>query len=151
MRRGALYFEVGLDAEISLKLSVDLLIKTVSKKWTLWSDRWPLYTKSWSSTLSLMDIDKLDVQWALASENASNKTMFGFSSVPMQTYSLMTGKCVENELLLDSVQSGSTSLALCITNLVIDGETIAAEDPRNALLTVGDGSAGAVEGLRLPR
>lgn len=144
---GALYFEVGLDASVILTLSIDLLIKTVSKSWTVWKARFPLYSKSASSTLSLMNLEKLDQIWALATLNADGKTAFGFSQVPMKTYTLINGKCVENELLWDSLQGAQTSLTLSIENLVIDGETIEEEDPRSALIAVGDGTPGRSAGM----
>ena len=143
---GALNFEVGLDASVSLSLTLNLVIKTLSKSWTVWKDRWPLYTKSWSSSLTIMDVDKLDEMWSLSTANADKKSVFGFTSIPMLTYSLMNGSCVKNELLWDSVKGGNVSLTLSLENLVIDGESIGAGDPRNGLFTVGDGSAGRSSG-----
>jgi uncharacterized repeat protein (TIGR02543 family) len=144
---GALYFEVGLDASVILSLSVDLLIKTVGKSWTVWKARFPLYSKSASSTLSIMNLEKLDQMWASSTANADSKVVFGFAQIPMKTYTLLNGKCVENELLWDSLQGATASFALTIENLVIDGETIAADDPRNALIAVGDGTAGRSAGM----
>jgi hypothetical protein len=93
-----------------------------------------------------MDIHKLDDMWSLAVANADKKSVFGFASIPMRTYTLINGNCVENELLWDSIQDSNVSLTLALENLKIDGETIAASDPRNGLFVLGDGSAGRARG-----
>jgi uncharacterized repeat protein (TIGR02543 family) len=139
---GALNFEVGIDAYIDLTLSVDLVVKTLSKTWTVWQARWPIYSLSRSSTLSFMDTQKLDEIWATASENADKKYSFGFTQIPMKTYTLINGKSSENQLLWSGAAGGQISLTLAVENLVIDGEAVPQGDPRSGIFVVGDGANG---------
>lgn len=47
---GSLYLEVGIDAEIELVLEVEVFLISAELSWTLWSERWPLYSKSYMTT-----------------------------------------------------------------------------------------------------
>lgn len=42
---GALKFEVGIDVVVKLQLKVKLIFKTKKKSWTVYSGRWPLWSK----------------------------------------------------------------------------------------------------------
>ena len=131
---GALKFEVGIDVVVTLGLSVKLIIKTIRKNWTVYKGRWPLWSTSVSSKMSYMNGEKLDEMWAKSTANADNKTVFGFESIPMKTWDLMGGKCQENEQLY--TKSGKFRLE--IENLVVNGEAVSTDDPKQALFTVGD-------------
>lgn len=131
---GALKFEVGLDVVVSLGLKVSLVIKTVRKNWTVYSGRWPLWSTSISSKMTYMDADKLEQQWEDISFNANSKVAFGFVTVPMKTWDLLKGDCMEQEQMF--AQSGKFHLE--IENLIVNGEAVGEGDPRNAVFTVGD-------------
>ncbi|MCD7841155.1 MAG: hypothetical protein LUG56_01665, partial [Lachnospiraceae bacterium] len=139
---GALYFEVGLDAAVKLSLSVKLIFKTYRKSWTVWSDRWPLYSLSRSSSLTYMDVEKLDTMWNTATDNADKKSSYGFSYIPMKTYNLLDGEFVQNELLWESTKK----VSLEVTAVTVNGEEITENDERWEIFYVGDGSEGSTLG-----
>ena len=95
-RLGALRFEVGIDVEVSLSLKVRLIFKTIGKTWTVYEGRWPLWSTSTSSKISYMNGEKLDEMWEKGLQNADNKSVFGFAYIPMKTWELMKGRCLEN-------------------------------------------------------
>ncbi|MCD8330180.1 MAG: hypothetical protein LUC27_05765, partial [Lachnospiraceae bacterium] len=136
---GAIYFEVGLDAAVALTLSVNLLITTVKKSWTVWSDRWPLYSLSRSSSLTYMDVDRLDQMWDVATENVDKKSSYALSYVPMKTYNLLNGLLLENELLWASTDK----VSLEVVAVAVNGEEITENDERWEIVYVGNGSAGS--------
>lgn len=142
---GGLNLEVGLDAFITLELKANIIVQTIQKDWTLWQERWPLYSAGWSSKMSIMDIEKLEALWNQSIVNAGYKIAFGFTNIPMKTYNLFDGSGVSNELLFDS-PGNNVTLTLAIENLVIDGEPITEGDPRKALFVVGDGTDGRSRG-----
>lgn len=144
---GGLRLEVGIDASISLKLSVGLGRITKSRSWTVWKDRWPLFSKSWSSKLSLMDVEQLEEMWAKEIERAGDKSAFGFGYVPMNTYSLFDGNVTQGQLLWNHLNAGGVSATLTIENLVIDGEPVLADDPRAGVLSIGEGSPTRSRGM----
>ena len=135
---GALKFEVGLDVVVTLGLKVNLLIKTVRKSWTVYEGRWPLWSTSISSHMVYMEEEKLDQQWENAIENANSKMDVGFVTVPMKDWNLANGNCNEQEQIF----AKSEKLRLEIENLTVDGEVIAADDPRSAVFAVGDAAKG---------
>lgn len=63
--------------------------------------------------------EKLDQMWESSIANADKKTVFGFQNIPMKTWTLMTGKCLENELLCSNKE-----VSLKIENLTVNGEKV---------------------------
>ena len=64
-----------------------------------------------------MNAEKLDQMWESSIVNADKKTVFGFQNIPMKTWTLMTGECLENELLWSNKE-----VSLKIENLTVNGE-----------------------------
>ncbi|MGN1369325.1 MAG: InlB B-repeat-containing protein, partial [Aristaeellaceae bacterium] len=143
---GALYLEVGIDAEIELVLEVEILFIAVEKSWTLWSDRWPLYSKTIGMTMSVVQRDELDAIWEKATEYANGRASFVFPYLPMKTYDMLDASCVENQLLFEDLQEGNVTAKLTLENVYINGELVAADDPRISVIVVGDGSNGQKPG-----
>ena len=141
---GSIYLEVGIDIEIELGLEVEILVVTVEKSWTLWSHRWPLYSLRRSMTMSVVQSSKLDELWEAAMQGADHKTSYPLSYLPMKTYNMIDGSGVENQLLFEDLQEGTVTAKLSLENVVINGEAVAADDPRIATLYVGDGEKGHV-------
>ena len=139
---GALHFEVGIDVVVTLTLKVKLIFKTIRKDWTVYTGRWPLWSKSVSSKLSYVDEAKLDKAWEPQAENADHRSMFGFTTIPMKTWDLMGGKCTENALLSGKAAGKGGNVKITIENLVVNGEAVSAGDPKENLFTVGDASKG---------
>ena len=139
---GALNFEVGIDVVVSLGLKVKLIFKTIRKNWTVYTGRWPLWSTSVSSQMTYMDEDELAKMWEKTIANADHKTVFGFDSIPMKTWDLMGGECVKNSLLTAEAAGKGAKISLAIKNLTVNGEAVAAGDPKNGLFTVGDSSKG---------
>ncbi|MGM9603445.1 MAG: InlB B-repeat-containing protein [Faecousia sp.] len=139
---GSLYLEVGIDAEIELVLEVEVFLISAEKSWTLWSERWPLYSKSYSMTMSVVQQDELDDMWALAVSDADLKTSFTLPYIPMKTYDMLTAACTENQLLFENLQEGNVTAKLTLENFVINGEPVSSEDPRTAVFYLGDGENG---------
>ena len=138
---GALYLEVGIDAEIELVLEVEILFIAVEKSWTLWSDRWPLYSKAIGMTMSVVQRDELDAIWEKAVEYANSRTSFVIPYIPMKTYDMLDASCTENQLLFEDLQEGNVTAKLTLENFYINGEAVSADDPRIDVIIVGDGSA----------
>ena len=63
--------------------------------------------------------------WESSIANADKKTVFGFQNIPMKTWTLMTGKCLENELLCSNKE-----VSLKIENLTVNGEKVPSGDPK---------------------
>ena len=139
---GALNFEVGIDVSVDLGLRVKLIFKTIKKNWNVYKGRWPLWSTSVSSKLSYMNVEKLDQMWESSIVNADKKTVFGFQNIPMKTWTLMTGKCLENELLWSNKE-----VSLKIENLTVNGEKVPSGDPKNKLFSVGDPSKRQNQGM----
>lgn len=139
---GALHFEVGIDVVVTLTLKVRLIFKTIRKDWTVYTGRWPLWSKSVSSKLSYVDEAKLDKEWETQTENADHRSMFGFTTIPMKTWDLMGGKCTENALLSGKAAGKGGNVKITIENLVVNGEAVSAGNPKENLFTVGDSSKG---------
>lgn len=139
---GALHFEVGIDVVVTLTLKVRLIFKTIRKDWTVYTGRWPLWSKSVSSKLSYVDEAKLDKEWETQTENADHRSMFGFTTIPMKTWDLMGGKCTENALLSGKTAGKGGNVKITIENLVVNGEAVSAGNPKENLFTVGDSSKG---------
>ena len=139
---GAIYLEVGIDAEIELVLEVEIFIIAVEKSWTLWSDRWPLYSWSCGMTMSVVQNKELEEMWALSTKDADGKTSFPIRYIPMKTYDMLTAKCTENQLLFDNLQKGNVTAKLTLENIVLDGEAAASDDPRADVVYVGGGEKG---------
>ena len=135
---GGLYFEVGIDVEVYLTLKVKLIIKTIKKTWTVYTGRWPLWSTSVSSKMSYMDEEKLEDLWEKSIRNADHKAAFGFQTIPMKTWELMSGSCQNNQLLV----AKSSGLSLKVKNLVVNGEAVPEGDPRYGLFKAGDASKG---------
>ena len=144
---GALKFEVGIDVVVSLGLKVRLIFKTIRKNWTVYTGRWPLWSTSVSSSMSYMDEEGLTNLWEKSSANADHKTVFGFETIPMKTWNLMSGKCQKNNLLCAKSSGKGAKITLTVKNLMINGEAIPEGDARTALFTVGDSSKGQNPGF----
>ena len=86
-----------------------------------------------------MNAEKLDQMWESSIVNADKKTVFGFQNIPMKTWTLMTGECLENELLWSNKE-----VSLKIENLTVNGEKVPSGDPKNKLFSVGDPSRGRI-------
>ncbi|MGN1021227.1 MAG: InlB B-repeat-containing protein, partial [Aristaeellaceae bacterium] len=141
---GALYLEVGIDAEIELALEVEIFIISRELNWTVWSDRWPLYSLTRGMTMSVVQTSELEEMWALSTTDADGKTSYPFRYLPMKTYDMLTAECTENQLLLENLQEGSVTAKLTLENIVINGEHVTADDPRTSVMYVGDGVNGKV-------
>ena len=139
---GAIYLEVGIDAEIELVLEVEIFVIAVEKSWTLWSDRWPLYSWSCGMTMSVVQNKELEEMWALATKDADGKTSFPIRYIPMKTYDMLTAKCTENQLLFDNLQKGNVTAKLTLENIVLNGEAASSDDPRADVVYVGGGEKG---------
>ena len=135
---GALKFEVGIDVVVSLGLKVNLIIKTIRKDWTVYTGRWPLWSKSVSSKLSYMDEDKLQEQWKPQAAKADKKSVFGFDYIPMKTWDLMGGKCTNSQILCGK----DSNFKLSIENLVVNGKPVEKGAPENGLFKAGNASKG---------
>ena len=135
---GALRFEVGIDVVVTLGLKVKLIIKTIRKNWTVYTGRWPLWSKSVSSTLSYVNEEKLKEQWKAQAAKADKKTVFGFDYIPMKTWDLMSGKCTDSQIL----SAKNNNIKLSIKNLVVNGEPVKEGAPENGLFKVGVASKG---------
>ena len=133
---GALKFEVGIDVVVALGLKVNLIIKTIRKNWTVYTGRWPLWSKTVSSKLSYVDEDKLKEQWKSQEAKADNRGYFGFEYIPMKTWDLMSGKCTENQILC----AKNSNFKLSVKNLVVNGEPVEEGSPAYGLFKVGDAS-----------
>ena len=86
-------FEVGIDVVVKLQLKVKLIFKTKKKKsWTVYSGRWPLWSKSYSSGFSYMNQTTLADMWKVVSKNADQKDSPSvFSSIPMKNWDMAKG------------------------------------------------------------
>ena len=60
----------------------------------------------------------------------------------MKTYDMLTAECTENQLLFENLQKGNVTAKLELENIVIDGESVTADDPRAGIMYVGDGENG---------
>ena len=56
---GAIYLEVGIDAEIELTLEVEVFLISAEKSWTVLSARLPLYSWSCGMTMGVMQNNDL--------------------------------------------------------------------------------------------
>ena len=139
---GALYLEVGIDIEIELGLEVEVFIISYEKNWTLWSHRWPLYSKSVGMTMSVVQTSKLDELWEKSMKNADYKTSYPVPFIPMKTYDMLTAECTENQLLFENLQEGNVTASLTMENIVINGEEVSPDDPRIGVIYLGDGENG---------
>ena len=146
-RLGALRFEVGIDVEVSLSLKVRLIFKTIGKTWTVYEGRWPLWSTSTSSKISYMNGEKLDEMWEKGLQNADNKSVFGFAYIPMKTWELMKGRCLENQLMFGKLPGIGGETSIKIENLNVNGEDVAEGDPKNELFHVGDTAKGENAGF----
>ena len=131
---GALYFEVGLDASVDLSLKADFILFSIGTSWNIWSERWPLYSTSVSSRLRYMDEEPLRAQWEQQVLLADHRASFGFATIPMRDYRLMDGSCRTTQTL---PQAEDSKITLSIRNMTVNGELLAADDPRNALFEFG--------------
>ena len=100
---GALYVEVGVDIEIELGIEVEVFIISYEKTWTLWSHRWPLYSKSVGMTMSVVQTSELNDMWALAASDSDLKTSFTLPYIPMKTDDMLTAECTEIQLLFENL------------------------------------------------
>ena len=123
---GALKFEVGIDVVVKLQLKVKLIFKTKKKSWTVYSGRWPLWSKSYSSGFSYMNQTTLADMWKVVSKNADQKDSFGFSSIPMKNWDMAKGTCKESFVLATQKDAG---ISLQIQNLKVDGKAVSDKDP----------------------
>ena len=137
---GALYVEVGVDIEIELGIEVEVFIISYEKTWTLWSHRWPLYSKSVGMTMSVVQNRALDELWAAATKDADHKANYPLPYIPMKTYDMLTAECTENQLLFENLQEGNVTAKLTLENIVINGEPVQEDDPRVNVILVGDGT-----------
>ena len=144
---GAIYLEVGIDAEIELCLEVEIFIIAKELSWTLWSDRWPLYTWSRGMTMSVVQNKELDAMWERNMVNADGKTIFAFEYLPMNTYDMLTAECTRNQLLFESLKEGSVTSELTLENILINGEAVSPDDPRIDVVVVGNGENGHPAGM----
>ena len=133
---GALKFEVGIDVVVKLQLKVKLIFKTKKKSWTVYSGRWPLWSKSYSSGFSYMNQTTLADMWKVVSQNADKKDSFGFASIPMKNWDMAKGTCKESFVLATQKNAG---ISLQIQNLKVDGKAVSAKDPLAKLFYVGNG------------
>ena len=133
---GALKFEVGIDVVVKLQLKVKLIFKTKKKSWTVYSGRWPLWSKSYSSGFSYMNQTTLADMWKVVSKNADQKDSFGFSSIPMKNWDMAKGTCKESFVLATQKDAG---ISLQIQNLKVDGKAVSDKDPLAKLFYVGNG------------
>ncbi|MGN0972662.1 MAG: InlB B-repeat-containing protein, partial [Aristaeellaceae bacterium] len=139
---GSIYLEVGIDAEIELGLEVEVFIFSKELSWTLWSERWPLYTWSRGMTMSVVQNRELDAMWERNMVNADGKTIFAFQYLPMKTYDMLTAECTNNQLLFENLKEGNVTAQLTLENIVINGEEVSPDDPRIDVIIVGDGENG---------
>ena len=139
---GALYVEVGIDIEIELGIEVEVFVISYEKTWTLWSHRWPLYSKSVGMTMSVVQTSELKEMWDLATSEADIKTVFTIPYIPMKSYDMLTAECTENQLLFENLREGNVTARLTLENIRINGEPVSADDPRAAVFYVGDGENG---------
>ncbi|MDY4221555.1 MAG: InlB B-repeat-containing protein [Candidatus Faecousia sp.] len=139
---GALYLEVGIDAEIELALEVEVLFISKEFNWTLWSARWPLYKKSIGMTMSVVQSDELNEIWEQNMEDANANTTFPFPYLPMKSYDMLTAVCTENQLLFENLKDGKITAELTLENIVLNGEPVSSDDPRTSVMYVGDGVNG---------
>ena len=137
---GALYLEVGIDAEIELVLEVEVFLISAEKSWTLWSERWPLYSKSYGMTMSVVQNKELDQLWQAAMKDADLKVSYPLPYLPMKTYDMLTASCTENQLLFENLQEGNVTAKLTLENIYINGEPAKEGDPRINVIVVGDGT-----------
>lgn len=139
---GALHFEVGIDVAVSLGLKVNLIFKTIGKSWTVYKGRWPLWSTSISNKLSYVAEEKLEEAWKEQAETADHRTTFGFNTIPMKTWNLIDGSCTENQLLSGKSAGKGAVVTLAIENLIVNGETVGEDNPKNGLFKVGDAEKG---------
>ena len=140
---GALYFEVGLDASVDLSLKADFILFSIGTSWNIWSERWPLYSTSVSSRLRYMDEEPLRAQWEQQVLLADHRASFGFATIPMRDYKLIDGSCRTTQTL---PQAEDSKITLSIRNMTVNGELLAADDPRNALFEFGKLEEGRLPG-----
>ena len=140
---GALNFEVGIDASVDLALMADFKLFTIGVSWNLWSERWPLYTTNISSRLRFIDEQPLREAWDLQLASANHRASFGFSTIPMRNYKLIDGSCQLTQAL---PQAEDSKITMSIQNMVVNGELLAADDPRNALFEFGKAEDGRLPG-----
>ena len=146
---GALKFEVGIDVVVSLGLKVRLIFKTIRKNWTVYTGRWPLWSTSVSSSMSYMDEEGLTNLWEKSSANADHKTVFGFETIPMKTWNLMSGKCQKNNLLCAKSSGKGAKITLTVKNLMINGEADPGRRCQNCIIYRGRFLEGTESGIHL--
>ena len=139
---GSIYLEVGIDVEIELALEVEIFILSYEKDWTLWSNRWPLYSWYCSMTMGVVQNNELDEMWKVATDDVNYRTSYAFPYLPMKTYDMYTAECTENQLLFANLQEGNVTAKLTLENIVINGEPVSPDDPRVSAIYVGDGENG---------
>lgn len=140
---GALYFEVGLDASVDLSLKADFILFSIGTSWNIWSERWPLYSTSMSSSLRFMDEEPLRTQWEQQVSLADHRASFGFTTIPMRDYRLIDGSRRNTQTL---PQAEDSKITLSIQNMTVNGELLEADDPRNALFEFGKLEEGRLPG-----
>ena len=139
---GAIYLEVGIDAEIELTLEVEVFLISAEKSWTVLSARLPLYSWSCGMTMGVMQNNDLMEKWNALMEEAENRTSYTLPYIPMKTYDMLTATCTENQLLFENLQQGNVTAKLTLENIVLNGEAVSADDPRASIIYVGDGVNG---------
>ncbi|MDO5324117.1 MAG: InlB B-repeat-containing protein, partial [Clostridia bacterium] len=139
---GAIYLEVGIDAEIELTLEVEVFLISAEKSWTVLSARLPLYSWSCGMTMGVMQNNDLMEKWNALMEEAENRTSYTLPYIPMKTYDMLTATCTENQLLFENLQQGNVTAKLTLENIVLNGEAVSADDPRASIIYVGDGVKG---------
>ena len=144
---GAIYLEVGIAVEIELVLEVEVFIIAVEKSWTLWGEKWPLYTWSRGMTMGVVQSTELNEIWERNIVNADGKTIFAFPYLPMKTYDMLTAACTENQLLFENLQEGNVTAKLTLENVMINGEAVSPDDPRINVVIIGNGENGQRHGV----
>ena len=144
---GAIYLEVGIDAEIELTLEVEVFLFAAEKSWTVLSARLPLYSWSCGMTMGVMQNNDLMEMWDSLMADAENMTSYTLPYIPMKTYDMLTATCTENQLLFENLQEGNVTAKLTIENIVLNGEAVSADDPRASIIYLGDGVNGRLGAL----
>ncbi|MCI6005032.1 MAG: InlB B-repeat-containing protein [Blautia sp.] len=138
----ALHLDVGIDLELGCKTRIDLFLFAFELSSPLWTERWSLYTLDHYMTMSVVEKAPLEEMWAKTMKNANYKTSYNLLYLPLDSYDLRTAKCTKSQLLFENLQEGNVTAKLSLENVVINGEPVAADDPRVNVMVVGDGTDG---------
>ena len=138
----ALHLDVGIELDLGCKTRVDLFLFAFEFGGTLWSERWSLYTLDHYMTMSVVEKAPLEEMWAKTMKNANYKTSYNLLYLTLDSYDLRTAECTKSQLLFENLQEGNVTAKLSLENVVINGEPVAADDPRVNVIVVGDGTDG---------